>query len=371
MTKNTLSSRERVALALAHQEPDRVPVDLLGSATLIVDDTYFALLDHLGLDPAVEPWRKGFTANYYDERLLAIFDIDFRRIFMPRRPEGEMTYVSEDTYTCPWGITWQHAGPFINPIRAPLEDLTIDEILAYDWPKPREVWDATGLKERAKHLVESTSYALVARNPVTFGLLDRGSHLRGMEQFMKDLVARPELARVIIENVLEVHLGMYDMFLSQVGPYVQIVETADDLGGQENLLISPDFYRKYFKPAQTKINQLIKSRAPGAKVFFHSDGAIRKIIPDLIEAGVDILNPVQPSAAGMASETLKEDYGDQLVFHGGVDQKPQEGRAEVRKRIDALASGGGFILSTCNNILGAPPANIVAMLEEAKTYGRY
>lgn len=376
MAKETLSHRERVELTLAHQEPDRVPIDLLGSATLIVDDTYFALLDHLGLSSTVEPWRKGFTANYYDERLLEVFDVDFRRIFMPLRPEGEMEYISEDTYVCPWGITWQHAGPYINPVNAPLENLTIDEIWAYDWPKPQKVWDAAGMREKAKHFFDSTSYALVARNPVTFGLLDRGSHLRGMAKFMKDLVARPDLARVIIEKVLEVHLEMYDIFLSEVGPFVQVVETADDLGGQDNLLISPDFYRKYFKPAQTKINDLIKSRAPRAKVVFHSDGAIRKIIPDLIETGVDILNPVQPSAAGMASETLKKDFGDRLVFHGGVDQKPQEGseedvRQEVRKRIDALAPGGGYILSTCNNILGAPPANIVAMMEEAKSYGRY
>lgn len=113
MAKETLSHRERVELTLAHQEPDRVPIDLLGSATLIVDDTYFALLDHLGLSSMVEPWRKGFTANYYDERLLEVFDVDFRRIFMPLRPEGEMEYISGDTYVCPWGITWQHAGPYI------------------------------------------------------------------------------------------------------------------------------------------------------------------------------------------------------------------------------------------------------------------
>jgi uroporphyrinogen decarboxylase len=155
-----------------------------------------------------------------------------------------------------------------------------------------------------------------------------------------------------------------------------MVETGDDLGAQENLLISPKLYRVFIKPAQTKLNALIKDRAPGAKIFMHNDGAIHDIIPDLHESGVEVLNPVQPSAAGMESDRLKREYGEWMIFHGAVDQPAQEGteediRAEVQRRIDSLAPGGGYVLSTCNHILGAPPENVVAMFEEARTYGRY
>lgn len=371
-----LTHRERVLLALDHKEADRIPIDLLGSATLIVDKTYFDLLDYLGLNKEVKPWRKGFTANYYDERILRKFDIDFRRVFMPLTSAGAMKYIDEDTYICPWGIRWQKKGQYVHSDKLPLAGLDIDEIIKYDWPKPQNVWNTRGLQEKVEYLYKNTTYALVARNPVTFGLLDRGCALRGMAQFMMDLAGDPDLAKEIIDNIMKVHLGMYDMFLKEVGEYVEVVETADDLGGQEHLLISPAFYREFLKPAQKKINSIIKSRAPKARIFFHSDGAINRIIPDLIEIGVDILNPVQPSADGMESDQLKKEFGGELVFHGGVDQMAQEGSKEdiieeVRTRIDAFAPGGGYVLSTCNNILGASPANIVNMFNEAAQYGKY
>lgn len=371
-----LTHRERVLLTLDHKEADRIPVDLMGSATLIADETYFKLLRYLKINKSAIPWRKGFTANYYDERVLSYFDIDFRRLFMPLTPAGEMKFIDEGTYICPWGIKWQKKGQYIHSENPPLADLDIDAIINYAWPEPEKVWNPRGLREKAEYLYKNTPYALVARNPVTFGLLDRGCSLRGMEQFMMDLACNPDLARVIIDKIANVHLGMYDLFLKEIGDYVEIIETADDFGGQEHLLISPDYYRVFFKPAQKEINSLIKKRAPGSRIFFHSDGAIKKIIPDLIEIGIDILNPVQPSAAGMESKKLKEEFGKELVFHGGIDQVAQEGSTddiieEVRTRINALAPDGGYILSSCNIILGAPSANIVAMFSEAVQYGAY
>jgi uroporphyrinogen decarboxylase len=238
------------------------------------------------------------------------------------------------------------------------------------------VWHTQGLKASAEHKFTATDHALVARNPITWGFLDLGCRLRGMEQFLMDLALNPEIAHLLIDGALQVYLKVYSMFLEAVGPYVQMVETADDLGTQRSLLISPDTYREFFKPAQKQLNSVIKDRAPEARIFFHCDGAITKLIPDLIEAGVEILNPVQPSAKGMESSDLKQQFGDQLVFHGAVDQQPQEGseeeiRAEVRRRIDALAPGGGYILSTSNVIVDPPLGNIVAIFDEARTYGRY
>jgi uroporphyrinogen decarboxylase len=155
-----------------------------------------------------------------------------------------------------------------------------------------------------------------------------------------------------------------------------MVEYGDDLGAQNNPLISPRFYREFIKPVQKELFDLIRDRAPQARIFMHCDGAIRDLIPDMIEAGVDVLNPVQPTARGMESAEIKRDFGDRLVFHGAIEQKPQEGseediRQEVRDRINALAPGGGYILTSCNVIVRPPVANIVALFDEARSYGRY
>ena len=371
-----LTHRERVALALAHQEADRVPVDMLGNASCILDNAYFKLRDHLGLDDSVKPFREGSTANYYDPRLLDIFDVDFHRLFLKTTPAAAMKKNTDGTETDVWGITWSKAGIYVNAETHPLKDMDIDGVANFDWPDPERIWHTEGLAEEARYLYEQTDYALVARNPVTPGFLDRGCVMRGMDQFMMDMALNQDIAQLIIDKTLKIHLKMWEMFLDVTGPYLAMVETADDLGGQENPLISPRMYRKFIKPAQQKVNALIKDRAPQAKIFMHNDGAIVKLIPDLIEAGVEVLNPVQPSAGGMDSVFLKEAFGDKLVFHGAVDQKPVEGseealRAEVRRRIDALAPGGGYILATSNVIVDPPTENIPIIFEEARRYGRY
>lgn len=371
-----LTHRERVALALDHKEADRVPIDLMGNASSILDGAYFKLRDHLGLDDSVGPFREGSTANYYDPRLLEIFDIDFHRVFLKTTPAAAMKKNANGTETDIWGITWNKSGIYVNADTHPLKELNIDGVANYAWPDPEMIWHTEGLAEEVRVLYENTDYALVARNPVTPGFLDRGCVLRGMDQFMMDMALNKELAKLIIDKTLEIHLKMWEMFLDAVGPYVAMVETADDLGGQENPLISPRMYRKFIKPAQTKVNELIKERAPQARIFMHNDGAIVKLIPDLIDAGVEVLNPVQPSAGGMGSAFLKAEFGEQLVFHGAVDQKPVEGseeevRAEVRRRIDALAPGGGYILATSNVIVDPPTSNIPIIFEEARKYGKY
>lgn len=371
-----LTHRQRVALAFAHQEPDRVPIDLMGNAGSILDGANFKLRDHLGLSDAIKPFREGSTANYYDPRILEVFDIDFLRVFLKSTPAARHLHHADGTSTDPWGITWEKSGIFMNAVTHPLKELDMDGVASYPWPEAERVWHTQGLADEARHLFETTDYALVARNPITAGFLDRGCVMRGMDQFMMDLVLNPELAQLIIDKTLAFHLKTWEMFLEAVGPYVMMVETADDLGGQENPLISPRLYRKFLMPAQQKVNALIKSYAPQARIFMHNDGAIVKLIPDLIAAGIEVLNPVQPSAGGMDSAYLKAIFGEQLIFHGAVDQKPIEGseeevRAEVRRRIDALAPGGGYVLATSNVIVDPPTENIVALFDEARKYGRY
>lgn len=372
----TYTHRERVLAAFNHEEPDRIPLDLMGNATMLLDDTYFRLRDFLGLEP-IPPIRSGSTANYYDDRILEQFDIDFRRIFLKKNPQSPTIEREDGVFIDPWGIGYKKAGLWVNTVVSPLHGATtIDEVEAFNWPQAEALFIVDGLVAEAKWLYEETDYAIVARNPLTFGFLDRACQLMKMDEFLMNLALAPEVAQAMIDHILEIYKGVYTIFLDAVGPYVQMVEIGDDLGAQNNLLISPKMYRQFIKPAEQELYDLIHAKAPNAALFRHTDGAIFSIIPDLIEVGVNVLNPVQTSSKGMAAERLKAAYGDAITFHGAVeglegDVSPDAVVSEVKSRIDALAPGGGYVLASCNHMIDVKPENIVALFETAREYGRY
>jgi uroporphyrinogen decarboxylase len=184
------------------------------------------------------------------------------------------------------------------------------------------------------------------------------------------------VAQAIIAHLLEIYKGVYSMFLDAVGPYVQMVEIGDDLGTNKSLLISPRMYRRFIKPAEQELYALIHQKAPQAALFRHTDGAIFDVIPDLIEVGVNVLNPVQTSTAGMDARRLKETYGAALTFHGaveGLDDSPTVDAvvATVKDRIDSLGPGGGYVLASCNHMIDVSPEIVIAMFDAAREYGRY
>jgi len=205
------------------------------------------------------------------------------------------------------------------------------------------------------------------------------NYVRGMENFMMDLAANPVYAEALIDASAEWLMAAWKAILEVVGPYIQVVCYSEDLGGQDSLLISPEMYRRLFKPRQRKIMDLLHSLTD-AKVLMHSDGAIREIIPDLIECGVDALNPVQVSARGMDSASLKRDFGRDIAFWGGgCDSQgvlpfatPQEVREEVRKRTEDFKPGGGYIFGPIHHIEShVPPENIEALFHAALEFGNY
>jgi uroporphyrinogen decarboxylase len=368
--------RARVLRAFNHQEADRIPIDLMGNASMLLDSTYLRLRDHLGLAP-IPPVRSGTTANYYDERILELLDVDFRRIFLKKGPRNTTTVLEDGTFVDFWGIGSQQAGLWVHVTISPLHGATtVEEIEAYDWPKPEEVYSAEGLAEEARRLYEETDYALVARNPITYGFLDRACQIMEMPEFLMAMVQRPLVAEAILAHLVEIYKGIYGMFLDAVGPYVQMVEIGDDIGAQNNLLISPKMYRSFIKPAERALYSLIHEKAPHARLFRHTDGAIFDVIPDLIEVGVDVLNPVQTSAKGMDGARVKAAYGSQITFHGTVegvegDVSVDDVVREVKHRIDVFAPGGGYVLSSCNSMIDVKPENVLAMFEAAREYGRY
>ncbi|MFH1851756.1 MAG: uroporphyrinogen decarboxylase family protein [Candidatus Neomarinimicrobiota bacterium] len=368
--------RERVIATLNHQTADRVPLDLMGNASMLLDDTYIRLRDRLGLTE-IAPVRSGSTANYYDERILKYLDIDFRRLFLRKSPANQVTRHSDGSFTDIWGVRYRQIGPFVNAIDHPLAGVTsVRDLDNYRWPTATDLYTADGIGELARNLYEQTGYALVARNPLSEGFLDRPCHLMGMSEFMIFLLTEPELVNAIIARLLELYKGVYSMFLDAVGPYVQMVEVADDLGGNDHLLISPALYRSIFKPAEKELYAMIHEKAPQAALFHHTDGAVFDIIPDLIEVGVNVLNPVQTSVGGMNARRLKATFGRELVFHGAIegiegDIDSEVVAGEVRSRIDDLAVGGGYIVAPCNHMIDVKPENILEMYATARQYGRY
>jgi len=230
------------------------------------------------------------------------------------------------------------------------------------------------LRDRARYLYQNTDYAIMGN----FGgsILEAGQGLRGWEQFMIDLARGGPFLEALLEKLTEVHLADLARYLDAVGPYVQIIVMVDDLGTQQGLQISPQMYRRWIKPCHTRIYGYVRQHHPQVYVFLHSCGSIYPLIPDLIEAGVQILNPVQISAAGMDPVRLKREFGADLTFWGGgCDTQhtlprgtPEEVAAEVKRLLDIFAPGGGYVFNQVHNIQAdVPPENVVAMLETARS----
>jgi uroporphyrinogen decarboxylase len=212
------------------------------------------------------------------------------------------------------------------------------------------------------------------------GFFEMPFRVRGHQQFFIDFLAEPELADMLMDAFLEFRRRYWEAVLPELGDRVDVVVEANDIGGQEALLIRPEQYRRRIKPRERRLFETIRRLAPHAKILYHCDGAIRGILPDFIEVGVDVLNPLQLTAAGMEARELKAEFGDRLCFWGGgVDTQqvlphgtPQQVRQQVKDRIEALAPGGGFVFTTVHNVQAdVPPENFWAMWEALQEHGAY
>jgi uroporphyrinogen decarboxylase len=212
-------------------------------------------------------------------------------------------------------------------------------------------------------------------------VFDGSFFIRGFENFYLDLAGNPEVACYLMDTMVDLQLQYWEMALQELGDEVLIVRLGDDLGEQTKTRISPRMYRKFIKPRHEKLFSSLKKMAEGdLYIFLHSDGAIAKLIPDLIEIGVDILNPIQYTATGMDTKSLKQEFGNDITFWGGaIDPQgtlpngtPQQVKDEVKRHIDDLAPGGGFVFCQIHNYQDdIPPQNIMAVYEALTEYGEY
>jgi uroporphyrinogen decarboxylase len=382
-----LTSRRRVELALNHQEPDRVPYDLGGTIlTGIHHQAYRRLRTHLGL-PEVEidiedPVQQLARVHEDVKQRLAVDVYGLS----PSKPRGiGKPLWSEDGYdklVDEWGIEWwkpQDGGFYYDMRRHPLADIdTVSGLEKYRFPDPLDPGRYERMTERADELMNQrqVGYVLGRNAP---GILEIALWMRGFENFFCDMVVNQPFAEALLDAIMEVKMRYWERALELVGPNVMIVSEADDLASQDRCLVRPALYRKLIKPRHTRLFAFIRkhARAP-VKIFYHSCGAIASLIPDLIESGVDVLNPVQVSAAGMDTRELKKNFGKDITFYGGgVDTQqvlprgtPAQVRDEVKRRIDDLAPGGGFIFTTVHNIQAdVPPENLMAMWEAMREFG--
>ena len=379
---NVLARRDRLERALHHQEPDRVPIDLGSTGGGITIVAYNRLKEYLGLagDEGTTISATSQIVADFDERVLGALDVDLRHLGLkgPRlRPSR--TVLTNGDWADEWGIVYRPTEYYSQIVGNPLQDATIADIERYPWPDPTDPGRVEGLAERSRRLYEDTDFGLSAKS-VSGGTFLLCCRLRGMDRFLVDMMLDKPLAKALIARVEEVNLGLLDALLGAVGPYVQMVETQDDLGTQRAPFMSPALYREMIQPAHARLAALIKKKTGGkARVFMHSDGSVFDLLPDVIDAGIEVLNPVQPQAWKMDPVGLKAAFGDRLVFHGGLDQQdvipngtPDEVEQEVRAKLRAMAPGGGYIFSPCHNLQpDVPPENIVAMFRAAAEYGNY
>jgi uroporphyrinogen decarboxylase len=382
-----MTSRERILTALRHQEPDRVPFDLSSTpVTGIHQVAYRRLRRALGL-PEKEPviWHLMQQLAWVDDDVHDAMQTDAKGL-RPKAPSSWTLETSEDAdyvyFTDEWGITrrkQKEGGYYFDLCASPMANVeTVADVERYPFPDPVDDGRFEGLRELAeKSRTDGRAFVL---GGISAGALEMGLWLRGFENFFCDLAGNRAVAEALCDKIIELKMRYWEKALALVGDCVDIIQEGDDYGGQNGLLVSPPVWREIFKPRLRQLIAHIKKHAPHVFLFFHSCGSIRDIIPDLIEVGVDVLNPVQVAAANMDSQRLKKEFGDSLSFWGGgVDtqrvlpnETPELVREEVKRRLDDFAPGGGFVFNTVHNIQAdVPPENILAMREAVREFGAY
>lgn len=385
-----MNSRERVIITLNHQEPDRVPFDIGGTdVTGITLGAYKGLLSY---------WEKSQKDIKFvdivqqiveiDEEILREFEVDTRGVFPSSSSSWQLKIEDGNTHTSfvdEWGIKWvmpKQYGKYYDMISHPLcGKIDLKEIRNYPWPDPQDERRFREAKNKLYRLRENTSYALLHGGALGAGAFELALWLRGFGNFYCDLVANPRRACALLDKIVNLKIQCWEKALIEFGEYIDVAVEWDDLGAQETSLISPQMYRKYIKPRHRKLFSAIKKVSPKkVYIFLHSCGSIYDLIPDLIEVGVDIINPVQVGAKKMDPKALKREFGRDIVFWGGgIDTQKtlpygtkQQIVDEVRRRIDEFAPEGGFVFSVIHNIQhDVPPENILSMVEAFYKYAVY
>jgi uroporphyrinogen decarboxylase len=376
-----MTSWERVYAALHHQEPDRVPTALGGGPYGVVDALYFKLLRAFELGEPVAPFRSGHNISYQDDRLLERLGTDLRYVYPGASPSSPYLPTGDpETFIDGFGQTWRRATPYFYAERGILAEATsIEQIETLArWPDPAEARWTEGVAERARRLRATTHCWITARMVSSHGPFQTACDLRGTENLLVDFFERPEFALRLIERVTDALVGLLGPYLRACGAEIDMIELpGDDYAGNQNLLFSPAIFRKFVRPSLQRLVDCIREVRPDLTIMFHSDGAIYKLLPELIDLGIDVVHPLEPLPA-MDLAAIKAEFGGRLCFLGGIDishalpGSRQQVIDETRLRLRQLGAGGGYILAPANHIQAdVPPENVITLFEAARRYGAY
>jgi uroporphyrinogen decarboxylase len=380
------TSRKRVEAALNHQQPDRVPLSMT-----ITEIPYIRLREHLGLDPdeAMRPNRFGEVNPAFDLLESLGFDTTSIKLSSPAKNISLPTD-ADGTVFDEWGVGRKRIdlgeGAFLLEVcHSPLDNIHPSEIdlTKYTWPDPADPGRVSDLEDRARAIYHETELALIGRFGGT--IMEQASFLRGYETWLMDLVLYPDFAADLMNQIADIQIALDLTGIQQAGKYLSIFKASgDDLGMQDRPMFSQGVWQKILRPILSRRwiaarQALDNSDASHVKLMFHSDGAIHSFIPDLIEEGIQVLDPIQTSSAGMDIEILKKEFGKDLVFHGGIDTQkvlpggtPAQVEAETIRVMQELGPGGGLILGPVHNLQpDVPPENLAAMCQAVQAHGYY
>jgi uroporphyrinogen decarboxylase len=377
-----MNSRERVTKAINHQEPDRVPLDLNP-----LQDFYLDLKKYLHMD-IDEQVKHNYAMEVVPHPLVLKklgIDMSSVKLGSPAKKKNEPRsdgYIEDE-----WGVVYRvmaqpGGGSYLEVVKPPLKDAKLSDLTNYPWPVPDLPGRGEEAEKNAKALYEDTDFAILGR----FGgaITETAINMLGMENWMTRLVLEPEFIQNLLTKITDIQIALDRIGLEASAKYLQIFKASgEDLGMQTGPLYSMKMFRDQFLPQFRRrfqsARKYLDSVNPSVKIMLHSCGSISRFIPDLMESGIDIIDPIQPHAAEMDSSYLKTKFGDKISFHGGVDIQQvlpfgtkEEIREEVKTRINALGHGGGYILAPSHNVQSdVKPENIIYMIEAAREFGIY
>ena len=376
-----MTSRQRVLTTLNHEEPDIVPTALGGGPYGIVDDLYLRLVDILDLGEPMPPFRVGHSISYMDDRLLERLGTDIRYCWPGLLPNSPVIPgADEDTFYDSYGQIWKRALPYYYAAEGILKEAAnVDEIdCRVRWPDLSDPRWMAGVVERARRLYEQTDYFVVMRMVASHGPFQTACDLRSTDLFLMDMALNPEFAEYLLDKVTAVLEGLLNLAMQAGGKYFNMIELpGDDYAGNTNTIMSPAMFRKFIQPCIKRLVKAVKEQNPDTKIMLHSDGAITKLLPDIVDLGIDVVHPLEPLPVTNLT-AVKEMFGRQITFLGGIDishamrGSREDVIAEARRRIAQLAPGGGYILAPSNHLqVDVPAENVLALFQSAHKFGKY
>jgi uroporphyrinogen decarboxylase len=377
-----MTSRERVITALEHREPDRVPFDCTFSY-----GGYLRLKEYLGLTVKKEPYPgSSWLSISTPMELMEELQIDLCYIGLNAAKDAPVFEYGVDTFTDEWGVKYRkiehHSGVYYDFANRVLGEATIKDLDDYPWPDPYDPSLVEGLEEKCRKLYENTSFALVGK--FANSVFEQAFYMRGFEQMLIDVMINPDFANALMDRLVDIAIARTEVGFKACGPYIQILRLAgDDMGHQGGPLVSPKSFRSVIKPHFARLyaasKEMIRQYNPNIKLMAHTDGDVYPLLPDYVEMGLDVLNPVQPYVSEMEHDKLKKEFGNQLSFHGGIDIQdvmpfgtPETVTNEAIKTMRALGPGGGYILAPTHYLQpDVPPENILSLRDAVLQHGQY